>query len=119
MIEELKSYLDELKTIDVKMVDEAKFLSIESYECTLNNGSVIFREKILKNKDDGSAVIIFPITNDGKVILAVEPRVFTERTVDVGFPAGYIESLEEPIVSARRELLEETGYSSDDLIFFR
>lgn len=117
MIEELKKYIEELKTIEMKKDDKPIFLSIEPYLCTLNNGNIIPREKILKNNTDGSAAIIFPITKDNKVILSVEPRVFTERTVDVGFPAGYIEEKEEPIISAKRELLEETGYSSDELIF--
>ena len=34
--------------------------------------------------------------------------------VGVQLPAGYVEAGEDPLVSAQRELLEETGYSSDD-----
>ena len=116
MREEIINALKELKTICMEKQNGSKFLSIESYLCKLNNGEVIRRERILKNKKDGSAVVVYPITEDGKTIIAIEPRVFTKGTVGVGLPAGYIETVEEPIEAAKRELLEETGYTSDNLI---
>lgn len=116
---EIEAYYEELKTINMVRTsgDEEGFLSVEKYDCKLNNGHIIKREKILKNKKDGNAAIVLPITEDNKVILAIEPRVFTKETVDVGYPAGYIEDGELPVVSAVRELEEETGYTSDDLEF--
>lgn len=117
LIEELKKYKEELKTISLRKVDTtAKFLSIDSYDCELGNGHNIRRERLLKNNNDGSAAIIFPVTNEGEVILAIEPRVFTEETVDIGLPAGYIENGEDPVDAARRELLEETGYVAEKFI---
>lgn len=116
MREEIIKALEELKTVCKTPQDKNRFLSIESYLCELNNGKVIRRERILKNNKDGSAVVVYPITEDGKIILAIEPRVFTARTVGIGLPAGYIEEGEEPIDAARRELREETGYASDNLI---
>lgn len=112
----LLKFLDEFKLVKKEKTDASNFLKVESFQCELNNGKIIKREKILKNGKDGDAVIIFPITKDNKIIIACEPRVFTEKTVDVGFPAGYIEEGEDAVVSAKRELLEETGYSSDDFI---
>ena len=116
MKNEIIKALEELKTTYMIKQGGNKFLSIESYLCELNNGEIIQREKILKNKKDGSAVIVYPITKDDKIVLAIEPRVFTKRTVGIGLPAGYIEENEEPIDAAKRELLEETGYVSDYLI---
>lgn len=113
----VKRYFEEFKTIKLEKKDSEKgFLTIEKYECTLSNGNIIKREKILKNGSDGSASIIFPITYGGKIILTIEPRVFTKETVDIGLPAGYIEDNEDPVESAKRELLEETGYISDEFI---
>ena len=116
MNKQIEKYFQELKTLQMIECSEGKFLTTKSYKCKLNNGQIITREKLLKNGSDGSASIILPITEDNKVILAVEPRVFTKKTVDVGLPAGYIEDNEEAIDAAKRELLEETGYTSDEFI---
>lgn len=132
-LEELKKLLDELKTVSktqipkkeiygdsIKTINgvqyialddisKGQFITSERYVCTLNNGESIVREKLQKAKKDGSAVIVIPVTNDNQVIVTAEPRVFTGRTVGVGFPAGYIENGEEPHISAIRELQEEVG----------
>ena len=118
-LKNIKSYLEELKTTKMKQTSPSNFLSIESYSCTLKNNKTITREKILKGNNDGSAAIILPITEDKKIILAIEPRVFTKETVDIGLPAGYIESFENPIDAAKRELLEETGYIDDKDAFLK
>jgi len=139
-LHELRTLLEELKTIkktlvpkhevyssNIKEIDGVKYIAIddlakgqfvtnERYICTLNNGQDIIREKIQKARKDGSAVIIIPVTKDNEVIVTVEPRVFTEKTVGVGFPAGYIEDGETPEVSALRELQEEVGVIPEKLI---
>lgn len=116
-LEELKSYIEELKTIKIqKSIVEPKFIKIKRYDCLLNNDEIISREEIVKNNGTGSAVIILPVTKENNILLVVEPRVFTTETVGVGLPAGYIENFENPIDSAKRELEEETGYVSNNLI---
>ena len=139
-LQELRKLLEELKTVKktlvpksevykpyIKIIDGIEYISIEDlskgqfvtnerYICTLNNGEDIIREKIKKAKKDGSAVIVIPVTKDNEVIVTVEPRVFTEKTVGVGFPAGYIENGEKPEVAALRELQEEIGVIPEKLI---
>lgn len=114
---ELKGYIEELRVISkIKMDRPASFLKTEVYEITLNNGSTFYREKIMKGKRDGSACMVLPLIADNEVITAVQPRVFTDLTVSVDLPAGYIELNEPPEIAANRELSEETGYYSNKLI---
>jgi ADP-ribose pyrophosphatase len=116
-LDELNNYISELKTLEKKLLmGESKFLSAQPFQCRLNNGKLIVREKLIKGKGDGSAAIILPLTHTNNVVLVVEPRVFTKETVGVGFPAGYVEAGEDPKVAALRELREECGYVAEDMI---
>ena len=57
------------------------------------------------------AVGVLPILDDGRVVLLKQYRVAVDSYL-IELPAGTLEPNEEPIVSARRELIEETGYSA-------
>ena len=59
------------------------------------------------------ASLIVAVTNDNKVILKKEYRYACGEDV-IECPAGMIESGELPYEAAQRELLEETGYKSDN-----
>ena len=117
-LEELKNIVNELKTIKVtkrEIDNNKKFLQSEAYSYTLNNGITIPREKLIKGGLDGSASIIMPITKDNEILTVIEPRVHTDLTVGVGFPAGYIEKDEDIKIGALRELREETGYTTNEI----
>ena len=108
MRQDVINTLEEFKTILKTKKEPVNFLKVEAYLCNLNNGKTITRERIIKGNKDGSAAIIVPYVGD-KLLLVIEPRVFTKSGVGVSFPAGYIEEGEDPKEAALRELREETG----------
>lgn len=116
-LELLKEAINELQTVKriVNKNPKKQFLTSVPYLYYLNNGRVIPREQLLKNGRFGSAVMIAPMVGD-EFLVTIEPRVFTLESVAVSFPAGYIERGEQPLDAAKRELLEETGYQSDNFI---
>jgi ADP-ribose pyrophosphatase len=57
--------------------------------------------------------LIVPWTEDGKLVLVRGYKHGVGR-INLSPPAGLIEPGEEPLATARRELLEETGYEADD-----
>ncbi|NTU43170.1 MAG: NUDIX hydrolase [Nitrospirales bacterium] len=60
-------------------------------------------------------VAIVPITTSGKLLMIRQFRPVVNRFV-VEFPAGLNDKGEDLITAASRELIEETGYTSDDLL---
>lgn len=89
------------------------YLTKNVYKITLNNGKTYLSEQILKKGGNGNAVVIIGLA-DKSVILVRELRP-NIGTLVTEFPAGMIENNEEPVKTAKRELEEETGYTSDDI----
>lgn len=101
------------KFISTKTLYKGKFIKLISESYLLPNNKILYREKIEKNNNKES-VIIISITKDNKFILVVQNRV--NELVSVEFPSGYIEDNETLESAAKRELKEETGYISNDII---
>lgn len=70
------------------------------------------KEAEYDTRDDGRAVCGLVLTPENKVILVKVFRPGFEKVV-MEMPGGYVKPDEDPIVSAKRELLEETGYRGD------
>ena len=58
--------------------------------------------------------MIIPLLDDETVVLINNNRPTVETTL-LELPAGTREPTEEPAVTAKRELIEETGYDADSL----
>ena len=61
----------------------------------------------IRTKNDG--IVFIPIFSDDSLLL-IETYRYGVDEVLLEFPGGLIEISEEPIGSARKELLQETGY---------
>lgn len=59
------------------------------------------------------AVVILPLTENGRIVLLRQFRVALNDFI-FEFPAGTLDPKEDPLVCAKRELLEETGYVASD-----
>ena len=58
------------------------------------------------------SVNIFPMTEDGQVVLVKQFRPGSEQ-IEMELPGGMIDPGEKPFRAAERELLEETGYEGN------
>jgi ADP-ribose diphosphatase len=76
----------------------------------LPDGRVIDEFLWVKTRDFAMAVALTP---DGRVVLERSYK-HGPRRVALSLPAGYVEAGETPDQTARRELKEETGYTSDE-----
>jgi ADP-ribose pyrophosphatase len=72
------------------------------------------RETVREVVEHPGAVAIVPVTADGRLLLIRQHHHAIGRAL-LGLPAGTVEPNEAPIETARRELVEETGYAAGRL----
>jgi len=83
---------------------KARFISVVSK----NNW-----EYVNRNTSSGNIVSVLAITENKEVVLVEQFRIPVNKYV-LECPAGLIDDGEEPLVAIKRELLEETGYISNN-----
>ncbi len=100
-----------------KTVYQGHFLRMVEKTVVSNSGKKGIWESVERTNTEGrGAVIIVAVTKEGDLILEKNWRPPIESYV-IQFPAGLMDvSGEAEIETARRELLEETGYMAGELI---
>ncbi len=105
-----------MKVIGRKSLWKGKFLEtfLISYED--REGIVRYWEAVGR-VNSKEVVVMVPITADKEVVLIRQFRPALDSYV-IECPAGQVEEGEETMAAARRELIEETGYDSENLTLF-
>jgi len=98
--------------VDSESAYEGHFLKVQCDTVRLPDGKHSKREYI---RHPG-AVVVLPLFDDGSILLERQFR-YPLNQVFIEFPAGKIDSGEEPLACAKRELQEETGYTAADWKF--
>lgn len=116
-IEKIKENYEKMKVVNKELINSYKqgYIGKNTFDVTLGDGTKVVVDTITKNKRQGDAVVIMPITTEEKFVMVIESRPNTKSGVVIEFPAGMVDDGEDPIVAAKRELLEETGYECEDI----
>ena len=99
------------KVIKKEKIFEGVVFDVQVDQIIYDSGNESVREVVIHN---GGAVVL-PITDEGKLIFVKQFRYPFQKFL-IESPAGKLEKGEDPYECAARELTEETGYSSDNII---
>jgi ADP-ribose pyrophosphatase len=99
-----------IPTVEKSEIFQSPFFKIQKDTLLLQNSSNFdYYSLLLKH----NAVMVLAFNDDNNLILVKQWRHPTKQIL-LGCPGGSIEENEDPISAAKRELLEETGYQSDE-----
>jgi ADP-ribose pyrophosphatase len=96
------------KTIETREIFSGRIITVRVDTVTLPNGSQSTRE-VVEHAED---VAIVALDDKNNIIMVKQYRKPVEKVL-MEIPAGIMEINEEPLLSAKRELKEETGFSAD------
>ncbi len=102
-----------------KIVASSQLINIEAVDLEFSNGEKRVYERIASRGD--GAVLIIPIRGNSsgdEILLIREYCVGTER-YELGFPKGKVETGEEVLQAANREIMEEVGYQAEKLTLLK
>ena len=95
--------------IKSELVHQGSFLQVKRDTVRLPHGGEATREYVVHP----GAVVVIGLLEDGRVLLERQFR-YPVGLVMTEFPAGKLDAGEQPLFCAKRELLEETGYTASE-----
>lgn len=98
---------------NARLAFKGKIFEVWQWEQTLYDGSIVTYERVRRPP---TIIIIAAV---GDKIIAQEQRQPTREKSYWSLPGGAAEWDEDPLEAAKRELVEETGYTSDDWALLR
>jgi len=98
------------KVFDMQYVLKSPWLSVRKDHVLLPNGTELDDFYVLEYRH---WVCIIAVTTEGKYLIEKQYRHGINQEC-YELCAGIVEKDEDPLVAAKRELLEETGYTSDE-----
>lgn len=96
-----------------KKVFSGVIFDVYQWEQTMFDGSTETFEKLVRP----DTVVVFPILDDGRIMLTQQEQPGKEPFI--GAAGGRVDPGEDIESAAKRELLEETGYECDELVFWK
>ena len=100
------------KTIESKIIYQGEIFNITTNKIKLKNNHIASREVVKKS----SAACVIAITRNKNIVLVKQFRYAIGKHL-IEIPAGKMESFEKhPLLCAKRELLEETGFKAPNWI---
>lgn len=100
------------EVLESNLMYKGKVLEVYSDKVVMPNGNVATRETVVR----GAAAAIVPVDKDGNIIFVRQYR-HAIKGMALEIPAGMLEEGEDPAVSAKRELEEETGWIANSLTY--
>lgn len=94
------------KRLDRRTLVNTKFLKVYEDKVELPNGNIMDDYTVVEKP---SFSMIIALDNDGNLITIDEYKYAVDKIIHT-LPAGHINEGEEPLETAKRELVEETGY---------
>jgi ADP-ribose pyrophosphatase len=98
------------KVLESKYAYKDRWLALRSDTVELPNGRILSPFHVIEQPDWVTAIAL---THDGSILLVEEYRHGARQTV-IELPSGIHDKPGEPLAAMQRELLEETGFTSEE-----